>query len=151
LFGTGETATVYESTGSQIGGAEGIFTGASHSGGVIGKEPPTFYRIVPRSAFSDAPRFHKGFASDEYPAILQSGEGVFTPRQMAALGLMAGGGSRSQQVVENHHHYSTEVKLTVHALDSRSVTQTLAQHQSQIVGMINQAYNKIGKRGPLGS
>ena len=45
--------------------------------------------------------------------------------------------------------YHTNVHLTVNAMDSKSVTQTLSQHSNQIVGIVNQAYNKMGKRGPL--
>ena len=45
-----------------------------HDGGIAGVGP---HRV---------PRYHTGgLASDEVPAILQRGEGVFTPRQMAAL------------------------------------------------------------------
>jgi hypothetical protein len=40
-----------------------------HKGGIVG-----------------APRLHSGLMPGEYPAILQKGEGVFTPAQMKALG-----------------------------------------------------------------
>jgi hypothetical protein len=33
-----------------------------------------------------APRYHGGLQPDEFPAILQRGEGVFTPEQMKAMG-----------------------------------------------------------------
>jgi hypothetical protein len=42
---------------------------------------------VPASTFLGAPKFHQGgIASNEVPAILQRGEGVFTAKQMRALG-----------------------------------------------------------------
>jgi len=41
-----------------------------HKGGIVG----------------EVPRLHKGLMPGEYPAILQRGEGVFTPGQMKALG-----------------------------------------------------------------
>jgi len=56
-----------------------------HKGGVIGSEGISS-RVAPASAWNSAPRYHTGFAPDEYPAILQRGEGVFTPGQMKALG-----------------------------------------------------------------
>ncbi|WP_431854311.1 phage tail tape measure C-terminal domain-containing protein [Azospirillum sp.] len=65
------------------------FTGAYHSGGIAGLEP-TFSRLVPAGLFANARKFHTGgfpgLRSDEVPAILRKGEGVFTPEQMASLG-----------------------------------------------------------------
>ncbi|MCQ4575421.1 MAG: hypothetical protein NOU37_09285 [Candidatus Brocadiales bacterium] len=59
-----------------------------HTGGVIGRDDFRLPRIeVPSSAFANAPRFHVGgLARDDIPAVLQRGEGVFTPAQMKALG-----------------------------------------------------------------
>jgi len=115
----------------------------SHGGGIVGREAPAFYRMVPNLAFAGAPRFHGGFAPDEYPAILQRGEGVFTAGQMKALGRMLNSGS---PVEENHVH----ITMNISALDSRSVAQTIQQHAEQITGIVNQAYNKRGMRGPKG-
>ena len=61
-----------------------IFGGVTHDGGIVGADRvPT--RMMPATAWAGAPRLHQGFASDEFPAILQKGEGVFTPAQMKAL------------------------------------------------------------------
>jgi hypothetical protein len=60
-----------------------------HSGGIVGYDPPTAMRAVNDNMFFGAPRLHKGLMPDEFPAILQRGEGVFTKGQMAA---MNGGG-----------------------------------------------------------
>jgi hypothetical protein len=49
-----------------------LIAGLFHGGGVI----PSGYRIVPSNVFANAPRFHTGLASDEFPAILQTGETV---------------------------------------------------------------------------
>jgi uncharacterized protein YukE/molecular chaperone GrpE (heat shock protein) len=51
--------------------------GEFHSGGVVGHGGNK--RSVPAATFAGAPRFHKGLAGDEFPAILQRGETV-TPR-----------------------------------------------------------------------
>jgi hypothetical protein len=56
-----------------------------HSGGIVGSEGGTG-RSMSALAFAGAPRFHSGMGPDEYPAILQKGEGVFTPGQMRAMG-----------------------------------------------------------------
>ncbi len=55
-----------------------------HDGGRFGLDAPTFTRAVSLEAWRDAPRYHVGgvFEPGEGPAILNRGEGVFTPRQM---------------------------------------------------------------------
>ena len=62
-----------------------------HKGGIVGLEP-TAIRAVNDNLFRHAPRFHQGghIGADEVPAILQRGEGVFTPEQMARLGPAGG-------------------------------------------------------------
>jgi hypothetical protein len=65
----------------------------AHSGAIMGRERPAS-RMMDASIFAHAPRFHDGgmpgLAADEVPAILQKGEGVFTPEQMRALGPAGG-------------------------------------------------------------
>lgn len=76
------TEPLFNLVGSAIGG---IF----HTGGIVGQTAaPT--RALSPLAWAGAPRYHTGgiagLAPGEVPAILQSGEGVFTREQMAALG-----------------------------------------------------------------
>lgn len=61
-------------------------TGAKlfHSGGIVGIDGTD--RYVHPDYFDNAPRFHSGLMPDEFPAILQRGEGVFTKAQMSSLG-----------------------------------------------------------------
>jgi hypothetical protein len=125
-------------------GAGGTTAFGMHSGGIVGSAP-TFYRTVPDTVFASAPRLHDGFAPDEYPAILRRGEGVFTPRQMDALGFMA-----RNEKNEVHHHYDLTLEMQIVAMDSKSVSQHLAQHRNEIVGMVQMAFNRLGQRGPLG-
>jgi hypothetical protein len=54
--------------------------GIYHTGGIVGSDP------VPIRPFASIPKFHTGgLATNETPAILQKGEGVFTAAQMAKL------------------------------------------------------------------
>jgi len=58
-----------------------------HKGGILGKEA-TFQRAIPLSVFANAKRAHEGaiLGKDEIPFIGKKGEGVFTEKQMEALG-----------------------------------------------------------------
>lgn len=90
IFG-GASGGAASSTGAAgVGGLGGLY----HSGGIVGSEP-TSMRSISASHFANAPRFHTGLMPDEFPAILQKGEGVFTRGQMAAMG---GGGSGNVNV-----------------------------------------------------
>ena len=71
--------------GSIFGGGGELLVGGLHSGGIVGQET-SFARPMPAYAFAGAPKFHSGLMPDEYPAILQKGEGVFTKGQMKAMG-----------------------------------------------------------------
>ena len=74
-------ATTYAS-GAPLTGPHGV----GHTGGIAGALA-TRRAGVPAAVFAGAPRLHRGgLASDEVPAILRRGEGVFTPEQMRALG-----------------------------------------------------------------
>ena len=67
-----------------------------HTGMIAGALGGVRRTGVPAYAFAGAPRLHAGgLASDEVPAILRRGEGVFTPEQMRALS------PRPTQVVVN--------------------------------------------------
>lgn len=75
-----------------------LIGGLFHGGGVVGSEGGT--RVVPAAAFVGAPRFHGGVGADEYPAILQKGENVFTAGQTRALGLMLNGANNNGPLVQ---------------------------------------------------
>jgi len=121
-----------------------------HQGGTVGG-PPSFYRLVPSAALTDLlPRRHGGgLAPDERLVINKVNERYISEEQNEWLTgvarAMSGGGKSGGD--ENHVH----VHMTINAMDSQSVSQNLAKHKNEIVGMVNQAFNKIGKRGPLGS
>lgn len=78
-------------------------TAALHSGGIVGSEA-TFTRSVNISNWDNAPKFHSGgIAGNEVPIIAQRGEGVFTPGQMAALGMRGGMGGGGPVTVNVHN------------------------------------------------
>lgn len=59
--------------------------GLYHGGGLVGIDPPSFYRFANPAIFDGAPRLHAGFneglGADEFSAILQRGERVLTAGQ----------------------------------------------------------------------
>ena len=67
----------------------GTAVGTAHTGGLAGSAALMSKTVSP-SVFTGAPKYHTGgmvgLKSDEVPAILQRGEGVFTRGQMQALG-----------------------------------------------------------------
>lgn len=81
---------------SGIPGSGGIY----HSGDIVGSGGRS--RSVDMSIFSNAPRYHTGgVIGQEVPAILEKGEGVFTPAQMKALGANMGGGDVEVNIINN--------------------------------------------------
>jgi phage-related minor tail protein len=70
-----------------MSGIGGWFGGA-HSGGVGPSEWTTRFK---KGNFGFVPKLHNGLMPNEFPAILKKDEGVFTKKQMQALGMMAQG------------------------------------------------------------
>jgi hypothetical protein len=91
-FAFGGSSTTSGLTG--IAGNSSMNWGGRHSGGVVGSDSPTFTRSLSAGLLNQAPRLHTGLMPDEFPAILQKGEAVFTKGQMAALGGGGGNGGR---------------------------------------------------------
>jgi hypothetical protein len=107
-----------------------------HSGGVVGEDAPGFRRSMPALAYLNAPRFHAGLAPDEFPAILRRGEGVFTPKQMRALGEVAqsaGGGVTFNATinvsVESRNGSGSEETAQKTALAVRESVRTLVRQE----------------------
>ena len=81
------TKPLFDSLSSYMPTSGGTTTAPTGHGGLVAGQG-TSGRAVPAAVFASAPRLHTGgyIKSNEVPAILQKGEGVFTPQQMAALG-----------------------------------------------------------------
>jgi len=71
--------------GSGGGWFSSILGFLKHTGGV-GQREGDGTRALPAFAYNNAPRLHQGLLPGEYTAILKDDEGVFTPKQMSALG-----------------------------------------------------------------
>lgn len=114
--------------GGGVVGPEMRFASVLHGGGEVGVDGAA--RQVPAALFAGARRMHSGgLAGDEVPAILQRGERVI-PRG-------EGGG------------ITVNYAPVIQAIDTRSGLEFLAQHRSTVVGMVNDAYNRQGRRGPV--
>ena len=105
LLGIGASGTSSGGAFTSMGQAQGTFSsealgGYYHSGGMPWE--PTGSRMVSLSAFYNARRAHTGMGPDELPVVISKKEGVFTPGQMQALGLMAKGSPQPGQQVGIH-------------------------------------------------
>lgn len=133
---------------SSLGGGLSLTSvgGLYHSGGIVGSEATSFRNVHP-AYFDEAPRYHSGLLPDEFPAILQKGEGVFTRGQMAALG-RGGGNIQAVNVTVNNAPAGTTV-------DPSKTQATMGQNgqidlrlwlQSEVRGIIS---DDVGKGGPI--
>ena len=96
LLGLGSSFVGFGSGVTTSGGAygsgsiNGIYQGIqAHTGGIVGSDALVNRSFTPEM-FANATKYHSGgiagLKSDEVPAVLQKGEGVFTKEQMKALG-----------------------------------------------------------------
>jgi hypothetical protein len=108
------------------------FAGLFHRGGMANES--SSYRLVPSLAFAGAPRYHIGIGPDERAAILRKDEGVFTPGQMKALGLLAktGGGGNAQPP-------ATNVQFTINTIDSKSFDDYVKKNSKSIINVVDTA------------
>lgn len=124
------------------GGGVGSVSGL-HSGGIVGSES-TFQRSVDTSMFATAPRFHTGLMPDEFPAILQKGEGVFTKGQMAAMGGANDNGSVNVPVTVNIDATGAD------AAGLARVAQSVADLKANLPGLAVKAVQGARKRRVAG-
>jgi hypothetical protein len=99
-----------------------------HSGGIVGSDYATS-RALPISTWDSAARFHSGLAPDEFPSILQRGEGVFTKNQMKAMGGGSKEGGSSKPETTNNNFF-------INAVDSKSFEDMCRRNPGAIVAPV---------------
>lgn len=70
-----------------------------HGGGVVGSDAPTFTRAIPAQSISSLPKYHTGLGANEFLAVLEKNETVFTEGQMQALGKIVSSGRSDEKSV----------------------------------------------------
>jgi hypothetical protein len=83
--------------------------------------------MMPAALWSEAPRLHNGLGPDEYPAILQRGEGVLSRDQMRAAG--------------ERRNEPVNLNLTIVAADAKSFQDMAKRNPQAIIGPIKEALN----------
>lgn len=109
-----------------------------HDGGIAGLDHGPARYIHP-AYYDHAPRLHSGLMPDEFPAVLQKGEGVFTKGQMAALGGAMKGGNvtvNSGGTTINIQGNADEKTL---ALMKAELDKRDAEFHSRVVGSVRAA------------
>jgi len=80
-----------------------------HTGGIVG-ESGTLKTVMP-AVFDHAPRAHEGLGPDEVPIIAKKDEGIFTPKQMAALAPVGSGESKTVNIIMNNPVFQDQATL----------------------------------------
>lgn len=117
--------------GTGVLGTVGSFLGF-HEGGVVGKDSPTFTRLMPVPPVSTLPKHHTGLGANEFLAVLEREETVFTKGQMDRLGAavnasQAGGGN------------SVTIPLTAYGMDEKWVENFRGDLQRWVDARIREA------------
>lgn len=121
LFGGGSSQGV----GMGIGNNSNIGTGGAdiwptmHDGGIVGLESGE-RRYVHPAYFENAPRLHTGLMPNEFPAVLEKGEGVFTQEQMRALS------GRSVTIYQTNNIDARSDQAAIRMMLAQSKRETLA-------------------------
>ncbi|HCY86590.1 MAG TPA: hypothetical protein DHV36_15760 [Desulfobacteraceae bacterium] len=112
-----------------------------HTGGIVGAGEGGVRHGINPAVFNNAPKYHTGLMPDEFPAILQKGEGVFTEGQMAALGAATqGGSSRSVSITFG----DINVKPTGDPAYDQSLANNIAQQIKQEVKQVIADEKRVG-------
>jgi TP901 family phage tail tape measure protein len=110
-----------------------MFGGGADFAGMWGATPPppvtapAMHRggLVPSSLFNNAPRLHRGLASNEYPAILEKGE-LVVPKE---------------DVEEGSRMPAPTVNINVQAIDAQGTFQFLQSNTELIASMLQNTMN----------
>jgi hypothetical protein len=105
----------------------------THTGGVPGVDS-IMTSMVNRMAYAGAPKFHSGFASDEFPAVLKRSEGVFTAGQMRALGLAIN--SKNNSSGNSGNQLTVNVPITVDSNNKAMISELRQEVEKKVVEVI---------------
>jgi hypothetical protein len=129
-----QKAIIEPFTSSLFGGLGGIFPSIFHEGGVVGSGDGGIRAVSPM-VFAGAPRFHSGLMPDEFAAILQRGETVFTENQTKALGGMIKGNS-GKETINVHFNISTD--------NPQSFNRSRGEIEAKIASTVRRARRRSG-------
>lgn len=113
----------------------------AHSGWNVGTESAPAYRAVSPSLFANAPRFHNGLAPDEFPAILQEGERVWSVDQVRQAKTAASSSTSTTPAAS-----PGPINVTIIAADAQSITEMMRRNPQAVLGPLREAL-RGGDRG----
>lgn len=113
-----------------------MVTGVGHKGGVVG---PSFGspRTVSPNVFKGAPKFHKGLAPDEFPAILQKGEAV-VPKSKVTKSIVdiILGRTKEKEVTKEKTTTQRTIENIVNLVTKRLSTEKISSDKQSVTELV---------------
>lgn len=147
LIGGLLSSYLYSGTSSQ-GASYGFVPGGDygwyHSGGIVGGNVPTTQ--MPLSLLENAVRLHSGLRGDEYPAILQRGEKVYTKNEspIENITIINNTGSTPEVVETSTSTGGRDISITIGQMVAKDIYKggPLSQALKQTYGLQNRTLRR---------